>query len=82
MKELINELVEKVGLTEEKATQSVETVMAFVKNKLPDGLSSQVENLFSGQFDLSSLFGGGSSKDGDDKGGSNPLSALNDFLKK
>ncbi|HZH88024.1 MAG TPA: hypothetical protein VFD78_02490 [Chitinophagaceae bacterium] len=79
MKELIKELVEKTGLSEEMAEKAVATMMSFVKNKLPEGMSGQVENILNGDFDLSSLFGGGDDKS---DSGSNPLDALKGFLDK
>lgn len=79
MEELIKELIDKAGLNEDSAQKAVATMVSFVKTKLPDGLSGQVENLLSGNFDISSLFGGGAS---DSEGGSNPLDALKGFLNK
>lgn len=72
MQELVNELMQKAGLSEESAKKAVETTVSFIKTKLPAGMSDKVEGLLSGNFDLSSMFGGGSSKDGDD----NPLDKL------
>jgi len=66
MQALINELVEKAGLTEEQAQKAVQTMIGFVKTKLPNGLSDKIEDLMSGKFDLSGMFGG----DDDDEGGS------------
>lgn len=80
MKELIKELVEKTGLSEEMAEKAVATMMSFVKSKLPEGMSGQVENILNGDFDLSSLFGGGGDNKSDS--GSNPLDALKGFLDK
>lgn len=79
MEELIKELIDKAGLNEDSAQKAVATMVSFVKTKLPDGLSGQVENLLSGNFDISSLFGGG---DNDNEGGNNPLDALKGFLNK
>ena len=79
MKELIKELVEKTGLSEEMAEKAVATMMSFVKSKLPEGMSGQVESLLNGNFDLSSMFGGADDKS---DSGSNPLDALKGFLDK
>ncbi len=67
MKELINELVGKAGLSEESAQKAVETTINFVKSKLPPFLSDKVEDLISGKFDMSSLLGGfGGGKEGEE----------------
>lgn len=64
MQALINELVEKAGLTEEQAQTAVATIMNFIKSRLPAGLSDKVEDLISGKFDLGSMFGGGNKEGG------------------
>lgn len=74
MQELINELKEKAGLTEESAMKAVETTVNFIKAKLPAGLSDKVEGLLSGNFDLGAMFGGGSKES--DASDSNPLDKL------
>lgn len=58
MQELVNELVEKAGLTPEAAAKSVETTIGFVKSKLPPFLADKVEDLINGKFDLGSMLGG------------------------
>jgi len=68
MQALINELMEKAGLDATQAEKAVETMMNFIKSKLPAGFSDKVESLLSGNFDLSSMFGGSSS--------ASPLDAL------
>lgn len=64
MQVLINELIEKAGLTEEQAGKAVSTIMDFIKSKLPAGFSDKLEDLISGKFDLGSMFGGGSKEGG------------------
>lgn len=64
MQDLINELMTKAGLTEEQAQKAVTTIMNFIKSKLPEGLSDKVEDLMSGKFDLSGMFGGGEKENG------------------
>jgi hypothetical protein len=62
MQELVNELVQKAGLTPEAAQKSVTTTIEFVKSKLPPFLADKVEDLLNGKFDIGSLmgsFGGG-----------------------
>lgn len=78
MQALIKELIDKVGLSPEKAEQTVSTVVAFVKDKLPEGLSDKVEGLLSGNFDLGGLFGGGDS----DADGGSPLDSLKNMFGK
>jgi hypothetical protein len=58
MQELIDELVQKAGLSQESAAKAVDTMMTFVKGKLPPMFSDKFEDLVSGKFDLSSLMGG------------------------
>lgn len=69
MEALINELMEKAGLSRDQAEKSVAATVNFVKSKLPAGLSDKVEGLMSGNLDLSSLFGGGTT-------GGSPLDTL------
>jgi len=48
MEQLIKLVTEKTGISETQAKQSVETVMGFLKDKLPAGLGTQVESLVKG----------------------------------
>ena len=48
MDELIKQVTQKVGISEEQATQAVETVMGFLKDKLPAPIASQVEAVLGG----------------------------------
>jgi len=66
MKELIDELVQKVGLSEEQATESVNTMSTFIKGKLPPAFADKFEDLVAGKLDTGSLlsaFMGGSPLD-------------------
>jgi len=74
MQELINELVQKVGLSPETAEKATAVVVDFMKNKLPPGLSDKVEGLLGGDFDLGAMFGG--SNDNAAGEDSNPLDKL------
>lgn len=58
MQAMVNELVEKANLTPEDAAKAVDTMLNFVKSKLPPFLSDKVEDLMSGKFDLGAMFGG------------------------
>jgi hypothetical protein len=48
MDELVKLVTEKAGISEAQAQQAVETVMGFLKDKLPEPIASQVEGLLSG----------------------------------
>lgn len=48
MQELLNKLMQEVGLSTEQATKSLNVVMDFVKSKLPPGISGNLDNLMSG----------------------------------
>lgn len=58
MQELINKLTEKVGLNPDQAKGAVETMMGFVKSKLPEGLADKADDLFSGAEGEKVNFGG------------------------
>ena len=48
MDELIKLVSQKAGISETQAQQAVETVMGFLKDKLPAPIASQVEGVLSG----------------------------------
>jgi hypothetical protein len=48
MDELVNLLVERTGISEEKAREVTDVVIEFLKSKLPEPFRGQVENLISG----------------------------------
>ena len=48
MDELIKLVTKKVGIPEAQAKQAVETVLAFLKDKLPAPVASQIEGVLSG----------------------------------
>ena len=48
MDELIKQVTQKAGISEAQAKQTVETVMGFLKDKLPAPIASQVEGLLGG----------------------------------
>jgi hypothetical protein len=45
MEELIKMVTSKVGISESQAKSAIETVVSFLKDKLPGGLGGQVESL-------------------------------------
>lgn len=49
MQEYIDELREKVGLTEEQARKAIETIVAKVKTKIPEALHGSIDSIFSGK---------------------------------
>jgi hypothetical protein len=63
MEQLINMVKEKAGISEAQAKQAVETVVNFVKDKLPAGMQGQVDSFLAGKA------GSGSSSMGDMAGG-------------
>lgn len=48
MDELINQLKSRVGLDDEKANSAVQTVVEFLKQRLPAPIASQVDSALSG----------------------------------
>jgi uncharacterized protein (DUF2267 family) len=48
MDELIKQISQKTGISAEQARQAVESVMAFLKDRLPAPIAAQVTNLLSG----------------------------------
>lgn len=49
MDELIKMVADKTGISADQAKSAVETVMGFLKDTLPAGISEQVEGLMSGK---------------------------------
>lgn len=49
MDELVNQVVQKTGISQDQARQAVQVVLGFVKDKLPGPVASQVDNLMGGQ---------------------------------
>lgn len=58
MNEIIQRLIEKTGLPEDKAAMAVETVIGFLKEKLPAPIASQIDNLMSGSSGMAEQLGG------------------------
>lgn len=48
MDELINLVTKKTGLSQKQATQAVETVLDFLKQKLPAPVASQIDGVLKG----------------------------------
>ena len=59
MDELVKLVADKVGISEAQAKQAVETVLAFLKDKLPEPIAGQVEAALEGDLSgLEDLVGG------------------------
>ena len=48
MENLIKMVAEKTGISEEKATTAIQTVVSFLKDKMPGGIGSQLESFIKG----------------------------------
>jgi len=48
MDELVKQVAQKVGISEKQAQQAVETVLDFLKEKLPDPIAKQVQGVIKG----------------------------------
>ena len=48
MDELIKQVVERTGISEQQARGAVETVLGFIKNRLPEPLAGQLDGLVGG----------------------------------
>jgi uncharacterized protein (DUF2267 family) len=48
MDELVKLVSEKAGISDSQAKQAVETVMGFLKDKLPEPIASQIESALTG----------------------------------
>ncbi len=49
MDELVSTLTQKTGLPEDKARVAVDTVVNYLKSKLPASVAGQVDNALSGE---------------------------------
>jgi nucleoid DNA-binding protein len=52
VEELIKQVTQKAGISDAQAKQAVETVMGFLKDKLPAPIASQIEGVLSGSGSL------------------------------
>jgi hypothetical protein len=66
MNELINQITQRTGISQNQAQQTVQVVVDFLKQKLPGPAAAQLENFVSsqgkggamGQQSLGGMFGG------------------------
>jgi uncharacterized protein (DUF2267 family) len=49
MDELIKQVTAKAGISEDQARSAINTVLDFVKNRLPAPIAGQIENAMSGE---------------------------------
>lgn len=49
MEELIKQVSGKAGISEDQARSAVNTVLDFVKTRLPEPIAGQIENVMSGE---------------------------------
>lgn len=63
MEKLVNELIQKAGLSPDLAQKASAVVLNYINNNLPDSLKGKGESLLSGNFDIQSLLGGGGGKE-------------------
>lgn len=49
MDELINQVSQRTGLAPDKARTAIDTVVGFLKDKLPAPIASQLDNALSGE---------------------------------
>ena len=48
MNELVQQITQRVGIPEDKARQAAETVLSFLKTRLPAPVSSQIDSFLQG----------------------------------
>lgn len=59
MDQLVNLVSQKAGITQDQARAAVQTVLDFLKQKLPAPVASQIDGVLSGQMpDLGKGLGG------------------------
>ncbi len=52
MDELVQMVAEKAGVSEDQARQAVDTVVEYLKEKLPEPIAGQVDKVLSGTGDV------------------------------
>ena len=70
MDELVKRITEKTGISEDQARSAINTVSAFLKEKLPAPIAGQVDNVLSGAGGMTDKLGDAASKIGGMFGGS------------
>ena len=73
MDELVNQVCQKTGISQDQAQQAVQTVMGFLKDRLPAPIASQLDNVLGGQGGAGGIAGqAGQALGGMFGGGNNP----------
>src|SRR4026207_732058 len=80
MDELIKRITEKTGISEDQARSAVNTVSAFLKEKLPAPLAGQVDNALSGAGGLTHKLGDGGARRGARTSGATAGEGLENLL--
>ncbi len=57
MDELVNQVVQKTGISQDQANQAVQTVIGFLKDKLPGPIASQLDGIMSGRANPGDIAG-------------------------
>lgn len=70
MDELIKRITEKTGISEDQARSAVNTVSGFLKERLPEPIAGQVDNVLSGAGGMTDTLGQAAAKVGNIFGGS------------
>lgn len=58
MNEVIQRLIERTGLPEDTAATAVDTVIGFLKEKLPGPVASQIDSVIGGDSGMAGKLGG------------------------
>lgn len=69
MDELIKRITEKTGISEEQARSAITTVSGFLKERLPEPIAGQVDNVLSGAGGVTDTLSGAAAKVGNLFGG-------------
>lgn len=64
MEELIKQVTAKTGISEEQARGAVTTVLGFLKDRLPEPIAGQLDNVVAGGGDVAGGLGDIASKVG------------------
>lgn len=55
MEELVKLVTQKAGISEDQAKKAIETVVGFLKQKLPAPIAGQIDSLLSGSSPLGGI---------------------------
>ena len=57
MDELVNQVCQKTGISQDQARQAVQTVIGFLKDKLPGPIAAQLDGVLGGQGSVGGIAG-------------------------